>query len=156
MGWKTAIAFTLVGVTMTALIVKNKAKILTRHFENIQILPAGFRGLKLKWNNGYPTLEFKVDFKFINPLPEAFDLNGMIAKLQRIIIYDTQGKPLGVSTPNLSKLSIPANGTATLANVPFTVDATQLLKNILDYKNINLSNFKFEGIISILGTQHKI
>jgi hypothetical protein len=156
MGWKTAAAFTLVGITITAIIVKNKAERLTKHFENIQILPSGFRGLKLNWNNGFPTLEFKVDFKFTNPLPEAFDLNGMIAKLQRIIIYDAQGKPLGVSTPNLSKLTIPANGTTTLSNIPFTVDATQLLKNVIDYKNINLSNFKFEAIISILGTQHKI
>lgn len=156
MGWKTAVAFTLVGISVTAIIVKKKAERLTRHFENIKTLPVGFRGLKLNWNNGFPTLEFKVDFKFINPLPEAFDLNGMIVKLQRIIIYHAQGKALGVSTPNLGKLTIPANGAITLSNIPFTVDATQLLKNILDYKNINLSNFKFEGIISILGTEHKI
>ncbi|MFC4817626.1 hypothetical protein [Flavobacterium sp. GCM10023249] len=156
MGWKTIAAITLAGASITALYVKNKVDRMTKQFENIQIIPVGFRGLKLKWNNGFPLLEFKVDFKLTNPQPEPFDLNGFIAKLQRIIIYDGKGKPLGVSTPNLDRLTIPGNGTSTLPNVPFTVDATQLLKNIVDYKNINLSNFKFEGIISILGTEHKI
>lgn len=156
MGWKTIAALALVGATVTALYFKNKVDRITKQFENIKILPVGFRELKLKWNNGFPVLVFKVDFKFINPQPEPFDLNGLIAKLQRIIIYDGKGKALGVSTPNLGKLTIPGNGTTTLPNVPFTVDATQLFKNILDYKNIDLSNFKFEGIISILGTEHKI
>ena len=156
MGWKTIIAVTLVGASVTALYVKNKVDRITKQFENIQILPTGLRDLKLNWNNGYPTLQFKVDFKFVNPQPEPFDLNGLIAKLQRIIIYDGKGKALGVSTPNIGRLTIPGNGTTTLPNVPFTVDAMQLLKNILDYKNINLASFKFEGIISILGTEHKI
>lgn len=155
MGWKTIAALTLVGATIGTIYVKNKAERITKQFENIQILPDGLRDLKFKWNNGFPILDFKVDFKFINPQPEPFELNGWIAKLKRIIIYDNQGKALGVSTPNLSQLIVPGNGTKTLSNVPFTVDAKLLLKNVLDYKKVDLSKFKFESIISILGTEHK-
>lgn len=156
MGWKTKVAISLVAITVGAVYAKNQVERLSKHFENVKIIPAGLRDLNLKWNNGFPVLHFKVDFKFINPLPEPFVLNGFLAKLQRIIIYDGQGKALGVSTPNLGRLAIPANGVATLPNVPFMIDAKLLLKNILDYKNIKLESFKFESIISVMGTEHKV
>lgn len=156
MGWKKTIAVGLVALTFGGLYAKNKLEKVKKHFENIKIVPVGLSDLSLKYNNGFPILLFKVDFKFINPQNKPFVLNGLLAKIQRIIIYDGQGKALGVSTPNIGKLSIPANGTATLPNVPFMIDAKLLIKNILDYKNIKLSSFKFEVIISILGTEHKV
>lgn len=155
MGWKTKVALGLVALTVGVIYSKNEAERIKTHFDNIKIIPAWLSDLSLKWNNGFPVLHFKVDFKFINPLPEPFIMNGLFATLKRIIIYDGTGKALGVSTPNIGRLAIPANGVATLPKVPFMLDAKLLLKNILDYKNIKLDSFKFESIISILGTEHK-
>lgn len=156
MGWKKTVAFGLITLSVSALLVRNKMQKIIKHYESIKILPAGLSDLNVKWNDGKPIISFKVDFKFLNPLSEPFVFNGYLAKLQRIIIYDGTGKALGVSTPNIGKLTIPANGVATLPKVPFILDLQLLAINIINYKSLKLDSFKFESIVSILGAEYKI
>ncbi len=156
MSIKKTIAIVLVTGTIGYVLVMQKIKTLTKQFDSIKITPIGISNLKLNWNDFEPQLKFNVDLSFKNPLTDPFEVNGVVAKLQRIIIMDANGKALGVATPNVGKIVIPANSSFTLKNVPFIVDLKGSIITSLNYKKLSLDSLKFESIVSILGYEYKI
>lgn len=156
MGIKKIIAIGLVTATIGAVLIRQKIQKTIKQIGSVGILPVGISDLQFKWNDFKPLVSFKVDLMLTNPLTEAISINGLIAKVQRIVIYDAQGKALGVSTPNIGKINIPANGNYTLPKVPFTLDAQRLAITLINYKSLSKDNFKFETIVSILGAEYKI
>ncbi|WP_394760070.1 hypothetical protein [Flavobacterium sp.] len=156
MSIKKVIAIGLVTGAVGYVLVKQKIDKLTKQFDSIKILPTGLSALKLDWNDFKPQLKFNCDLSFANPLTDSFEINGVVAKLQRIIILDATGKAIGVATPNVGKIVVPANGNYTLRNVPFVLDLQGSIINIVNYKLLTLKNLKFEAIVSILGAEYKI
>ena len=156
MSIKKIIAIGLVTGSVGYVLVKQKIEKLTKQFDSIKILPAGLNSIKLDWNDFKPQLKFNVDLSFANPLTDSFEVNGVVAKLQRIIILDTTGKAIGVATPNVGKIIVPAGGNYTLRNVPFILDLQGAIVNIVNYKMLTLKSLKFEAIVTILGYEYKI
>jgi hypothetical protein len=156
MSIKKILAIALVTGAVGYVLVKQKIEKLTKQFDSIKIVPTGLNSIKLNWNDFKPQLNFNVDLSFANPLTDSFEVNGGIAKLQRIIILDTTGKAIGVATPNVGKITVPANGNYTLQNVPFILDLQGAIVNIVNYKLLTLKNLKFEVIVSVLGYEYKI
>lgn len=156
MSIKKIIAIGLITASVGFLVIKSKIEKFTKQFDSVKILPISLSDLQFIWNDGKPLLRFKINLEFTNQLAEKVTLNGLIFKLQRIIIYDTYGKAIGVSTPNIGNITIPPHGKYVLPNVPFEVDVKALAINLLNYKNITKDSFKFESIISVLGAEYKI
>ena len=156
MSIKKIIAIGLVTGSIGYVLVKHKIETILKQFDSIKIVPTGLNSIKLNWNDFKPQLKFNCDLSFANPLTESFEINGVVAKLQRIIILDNTGKVLGVATPNVSKIVIPAGENYTLRNVPFVIDLQGTIINIVNYKLLTLKNLKFEAIVSVLGYEYKI
>jgi hypothetical protein len=156
MGAKKIIAITLITASILAVIIRQKISKASKQYDSLKIIPTGIQDLQLEWNDFKPLLKFNMKLQLINPLNEAFDINGVVAKLERIIIYDKKGKILGVSSPAIGKITVPANGSFTLPKVPFTLDVQTLAINLINYQSLTKDSFTFEGIISVLGAEYKI
>lgn len=156
MSAKKIIAVSLLGLAAAGIYVQNKVSKIKKQFPKIKIFPAGVRNITTKWNEGKPTLSFDIDLLFKSTLTDNFEINGLFVKLQRIVILDPKGIVVAVATPNVGKITVPANGNYTLKNIPFIIDIQTALINIINYKNINPNSFTYEIIISVLGAEYKI
>ena len=156
MGTKKIIALGLITASVLAVVVKQKINKVNQQFDRLKLMPTGLQNLKVVWNDFKPLVTFTIDLQITNPLKEPFEINGIVAKLQRIIIYDKNGRLLGVSTPNVGNIKIPALGAFTLSKIPFTLDVQTLAINLINYKSLTKDSFIFEGIITVLGAEYKI
>ena len=156
MSIKKILAIGLVAGSLGYILVRQKIATLTKQFESIKIMPTGINSIKFEWNDFKPQLKFNLDITFSNPLTDTFQVNGMVAKLQRLIILDASGKALAVVTPNTGKIVVPANGNYTLKNVPVVLDLQGSIITVSNYKLLTLKNLKTEAIVTILGYEYKI
>ncbi|MEO8239238.1 MAG: hypothetical protein ABI576_14125 [Flavobacterium sp.] len=44
----------------------DKIKKIIEQFQNVKVVPAGFKNFNAKWNDGVPYVTFKLDLKMIN------------------------------------------------------------------------------------------
>lgn len=86
----------------------------TNAIKSLQFEVVGLRNIKLR--NGI--VSFDVDIKIINPTPTAIDVPGQQITIKTLHFFSPTGAKLGVATPNLSDIKIPANGFRLLTNVP--------------------------------------
>lgn len=138
---------------------KEKAKKLTAQFGLVKILPVGFKNLNGKWNSGKPTVSFNLDLNFINPTAQNFKADGVVIVLKKLNFYDKNNVFLGQSDINMSSLSIPANSSTIIRNVPVSLDLQTTLVNaitIINKGNFIPANIKTEAIISVLGVEYKL
>jgi hypothetical protein len=156
MSIKKILAIGLVAGSLGYVLVKQKIATLTKQFESIKIMPTGINSIKFEWNDFKPQLKFNLDVTFHNPLTDTFQVNGMVAKLQRLIIIDASGKALAVAIPNTGKIVVPANGSYTLKNVPVILDLQGSIITVANYKLLTLKNLKIEAIVTVLGYEYKI
>jgi hypothetical protein len=147
------------GVVAVAIsLFKNKAQKLVSHFNEIAIIPIGFKNFNGKWNNGKPNVSFSLDLNFINPTPTAFSVDGVVLTLKKIVFYDQKGTYIGETNLNMSSLTIAAKASTTVRNVPISLDLQTTLMNAITVVNsggFDLSKIKTEVIISILGIEYK-
>lgn len=140
-------------------LLKDKAKKLTAQFGLVKIIPVGFKNLNGKWNNGKPNVSFNLDLNFINPTPQHFKADGLIIVLKRLLFYDKNNIFLGQSDINMSSLSIPANSSTIIRNVPVSLDLQTTLINaiaIINNGSFLPANIKTEAVISVLGIEYKL
>ena len=156
MGFKKIIAVGLIATTIVGVMLSQNIKNAIKKLQSVKIVPTSLRDFDAKFNDFKPFVSFKLNILLFNPLNEAIQVNGYIAKLQRIIIKDKKGNVLGVSTPNIGKISIPAKASYTLPNVPFSLDIQTLAINLINYKTITKDSFQFEVIISVAGAEYKL
>jgi hypothetical protein len=156
MSVKKIIAIGLVTASILAVLFKQKISKVSKQYDSLRIIPTGIQDLQLDFNDFKPLVKFNMKLQLFNPLNEAFELNGVLAKLERVIIYDKKGTVLGVSSPNIGKITVPAKGSITLAKVPFALDVQTLAVNLINYKTLTKDSFTFAGIVSVLGAEYQI
>jgi hypothetical protein len=156
MGTKKIFAMGLITASILAVIFKQKITKASKQYDSLRIIPTGLQDLQLDFNAFKPLVKFNMKLQLFNPLNEAFELNGVLAKLERVIIYDKKGTVLGVSSPNIGALTIPAHGSVTLPQVPFALDVQTLAVNLINYKTLRKDSFTFVGIVSVLGAEYQI
>lgn len=61
---------------------------------------------------------FNVDMELVNPTSTAIDVPGQQIVVKKLHFYSANGNYLGVATPNISNISMPANGTRLITNIP--------------------------------------
>ncbi|WP_374173887.1 hypothetical protein [Flavobacterium tructae] len=136
-----------------------KVKKIMEQFEFVKIYPVAFKKIDAKWNDGKPFVTFNLDFKLVNPTSENFSAQILAVTLKRILLYDKKNMLLGSANINVSAVTIKANSSTIIANVPIQLDLQTTITNILSFvntSNFNSNDIRMEAIVSILGTEHKI
>lgn len=152
----------VIGSGLVALVgyalLKDKTGQLAEQFKNLTILPTAFKNLDANWNDGKPYVSFKLDLKFRNPTTQAFNVNGVIITLKRVLFYDKNNAYLGGANVNVKALNIPANSSVTIPGIPIILNLQTTIINAINIINtgFNINDVKTEAIIGVLGLEYKI
>lgn len=137
--------------------VKNKGKSLVNQFDKIKTSVSKISNLNGKFNDFKPFITFDLDLKFTNPTDQEFNANGVVVKLQRIVLYDKNNKAIGTATPNISAINIRKKSSTIIKQIPVNIQLTATVLNIVqiikDWK-INPANFRIETVIDVLGMEY--
>lgn len=135
-----------------------KVKKIIERFQFVKIYPTAIKKFNIKWNEGSPFVTFNLDIKLVNPTPEVFSAKIVAVKLKRIIFYDKNNILLGTATVNTEAITIPANGSTTLFDIPIQLELKTIASTIISViqNSFNLKDIRIETVVSILGTEHKI
>lgn len=149
-----------VGILAVAgyLFLDYKVKKIIEKFQFVKIYPTSIKNFNVKWNDGQPLISFNLDIKFTNPTTEVFSAKIIAVKLKRIIFYDKSNVQLGTATVNADALTIPANGSTTIYNIPIQLQLQTVATAIASaiQKDFGLKDIRIETIVSVLGTEYKI
>lgn len=149
-----------VGILAVAgyLFLDYKVKKIIDRFQYVKIYPTSIKNFNVKWNDGQPLISFNLDIKLTNPTAEVFSAQIVAVKLKRIIFYDKNNVQLGTATVNADALTIPANGSTTIYNIPIQLQLQTVATAIASaiQKDFGLKDIRIETIVSVLGTEYKI
>lgn len=133
-------------------------KIIDR-IQYIKAYPTAIKNFNIKWReNGNPFVSFNLDVKLLNPTSEIFSAKISAVKLKRIIFYDKNNILLGTAIVDTESITIPANGSTTIYNIPIQLEIKSLANAIASIlqSTFTIKDIRIEAIVSILGTEHKI
>jgi hypothetical protein len=86
-----------------------------------------------------------------NPTDTPFDVNGFgMATLKEVAIKDGLGKTIAIAKVDIPQLSIPAQGTIQIDNIPIAADGLNALQNIQNLSS--LTGITITGKLEALGT----
>lgn len=151
---KKVTAIVLIGLIAIIAFGFVKAKKLKEIFDKMTITPASFpKGLDINFNEN--RIKFKIDIRLTNPTKEDFNANGFIAKLSKVkVFYDN--KYLGVSTVNISDISIPHQNEIILHDIDVVVDFSNAVDILLSLSNFSTDKLSFSGVIEVAGVEYEI
>ena len=103
-------------------------------------------------------VQLKVDVEMINPTPTAINVPGKLITIRNINFYSLQGNMLGTAMPNLSDISLPANGKRLVTNIPVSLPLSAIGNNISEILSIlsDTSRLKITADIEAFGKQFTI
>ncbi|TPG44376.1 hypothetical protein [Flavobacterium pectinovorum] len=138
--------------------IEYKVQKIIERFQFVKIYPTAIKKFNIKWNEGSPFVTFNLDIKLVNPTSEVFSAKIVAVKLKRIIFYDKNNILLGTATVNTDAITIPANGSTTLFDIPIQLELKTIASTIISaiQNSFNLKDIRIESVVSILGTEHKI
>ncbi|WP_337967189.1 hypothetical protein [uncultured Flavobacterium sp.] len=138
--------------------IEYKVQKIIERFQFVKIFPTSIKKFNIKWNEGSPFVSFNLDIKLVNPTAEVFSAKIVAVKLKRIIFYDKNNILLGTATVNTDAITIPANGSTTLFDIPIQLELKTVASTIISaiQSSFNLKDIRIESVVSILGTEHKI
>jgi hypothetical protein len=79
---------------------------------------------KIKMGSGDITFESDVEIE--NPSNIGIDVPGKMVAIKNIHFYSLKGTYLGIATPNIADIQIPANGSRLITNIPVRVSLQTL------------------------------
>lgn len=138
--------------------IEYKVQKIIERFQFVKIYPTAIKKFNIKWNEGSPFVTFNLDIKLVNPTPEVFSAKIVAVKLKRIMFYDKNNILLGTATVNTDAITIPANGSTTLFDIPIQLELKTVASTIISViqNSFDLKDIRIETIVSVLGTEHKI
>lgn len=139
--------------------IENKLQNIIDKLQYLKIYPTAIKKFNLKWRqDGVPYVSFNLDIKLLNPTSEVFSAKILAVKLKRIIFYDKNNVLLGTAIVDTESITIPANGSITIFNVPIQLEIKSLASSIASvFQNtFTVKDIRIEAIVSILGAEHKI
>jgi hypothetical protein len=123
-----------------------------------------FTGLKFKIksikkiNMSSGIIGFDIDIEILNPSPTSLDVPGKQILLKKIHFYSKSGAYLGVAVPNISDISIPANGSRLITNIPVKVSLKTIGESFTEILGIvsNPNNLHITADIEAFGNQFTV
>jgi hypothetical protein len=140
-------------------LIEYKVQKIIDRIQYMKIYPTAIKKFNVKWrDDGTPFVSFNLDLKLLNPTSEVFSAKILGLKLKRIMFYDKNNILLGTATVDTDSITIPANGSTTIFDIPIQFEVKTLANTIASVflNSFNLKDFRLEIIVSILGTEHKI
>jgi len=106
---------------------------------------------KVKIVNG--SITFDSDIEIQNPSNIGIDVPGKMVAIKNIHFYSQQGTYLGIATPNISDIQIPANGIRLITNIPVNVSLQTLGSSFTEIIGIvsNPDNLHITADIEVFG-----
>ncbi len=116
-GIKTLLAVAGVAVGGGLLLGKNKFDEYRNVLNQMKFKIKSVKGIKLISGN----VVFDVDMELTNPTDVAITVPGKKLVVKNLHFFTPSGKKLGVASPNISDIDMPANGSRIITNVPATI-----------------------------------
>lgn len=111
--------------------------------------------LKKVHNIGFSSgnVTLKADVELINPTATAITVPGNRITVKNLHFYSLSGNKLGVANPNISDISLPANGRREIQNIPVILDLSSITGNFSEILDIasNTENLKIQAEIEAFG-----
>jgi hypothetical protein len=108
------------------------------------------------WSNE-PKLTFDFDLEVSNPTAHNWNVSGAgLVKLVKLEFLDLNNNLLGVATPNLEAVNLPAKGKALFKNIKAEIPAKKLPNILSNLQNFDLSQIKFRPTLNIAGTNYTL
>lgn len=146
--------------TVMFLIAKDKIETAIDVFSKINIKPNGIpKNVSFSDPNALDIpqkIHFTIDILLNNPAFQELSVSGFgVASLKSIDIYfkDIQ---LGTANLQLDEIVVPAQSQTIIKDIPFTGNTLSVLSNATAFANAKASDFKFTGIIEVLGIEYEI
>jgi hypothetical protein len=139
--------------------LQHRVKKIIEQFGFVRIYPVAFKKLDATWNDARPFITFLLDLKLTNPTSENFSAKISAVRLKRILFYDKKNMLLGSANVNVDSITIAANSSIVIPNIPVQMDLQTAIVNVLAAmatSNFKSSDIRIEAIVSVLGTEHKI
>lgn len=93
---------------------KNKYDSYRSVLENMEINLKKVTGLKISGDNVF----FNVDIELVNPTDISVNVPGNKLVVKNLHFFSPKGVKLGIASPNISNISLPANGSRMITNIP--------------------------------------
>ncbi len=103
--------------------------------DKMEVNPKGVRNFKLQGSK----LAFNIDVELVNPTNIAVNVPGNLVTVKNLHFFTASGKRLGMATPNVSQIAIPANGSRLLTNIPALFDLKAIGASFSEAVEIALS-----------------
>ena len=116
-GIKTLLAVAGVAIGGGLLLGKNKFDEYRNVLNQMKFKIKSVKGIKLISGN----VVFDVDMELTNPTDVAITVPGKKLVVKNLHFFTPSGKKLGVASPNISDIDMPANGSRIITNVPATI-----------------------------------
>ena len=95
----------------------------------------GVKNLKLQGSH----LAFDIDIELVNPTNIAVQIPGDRITVRNLHFFTATGKRLGYATPNIADISMPANGSRIITNIPAVFDLVAIGSSFSEAVEIALS-----------------
>ncbi|WP_417885346.1 hypothetical protein [Zunongwangia sp.] len=134
---------------------KDKIKNLAQSVQGIDFNLKSLHNLNFDGNGG---ATLKADVEIVNPSPIDLSIPGNLINIKQIDFFTKSGKRLGTAYTNLNNITIPANGTKTLQNIPVQIAISQAFSNINEILDIagNTGNLKIVPTVQAFGKEFTI
>lgn len=141
MNLKTILTVSAVAMGSTLLFGGKKATNYMKVADNLQFGLKSVNGIDLKDRN----IVFKADVELINPTEISIDIPGNNLVVKNIHFFTQSGVKLGTANVNVSEITLPANGSRVITNIPvvLSMDAigasfSEILSIVSDPKQLNI------------------
>lgn len=118
MNVKTILLVSAAAIGSSYLFGKSKVNRYMEVLDKMEVNTKGVRNFKLQGS----FLFFNIDVELVNPTNIAVDIPGNLITVKNLHFFTATGKKLGVATPNVSQISLPANGSRMITNIPAAFD----------------------------------
>lgn len=140
-------------------LLKRRVTEIMEHFQFVKVYPVAFKKLDAKWNDARPFITFNLDLKLTNPTAQNFTAKISAVRLKRILFYDKKNMLLGVANVNINAITIAANSSIIIPNIPIQMNLQTTIVNVLAAmagSNFTSNDIRIEAIVSVLGIEHKL
>lgn len=103
--------------------------------ERMEVNPKGVKNFKLQGS----ALMFDIDVELVNPTNIAVNIPGNLITVKNLHFFTASGRKLGTASPNVSKISLPANGSRLITNIPAVFDLKAIGSSFSEAVEIALS-----------------
>ena len=118
MNTKAILLASAVAVGSTFIFGNRKYRNFSEVLEKIEYKIKGVKNLKIIGS----TIGFDVDIELVNPTNISVDIPGNRLTVKTLHFFTPSGKKIGEAHPNVTEISLPANGTRIITNIPTVID----------------------------------